>query len=47
VLISILLQVSKKLNIKEDELSPILDGLKERAALNVDSLAVSFSSSVC
>ncbi|KAK1620142.1 hypothetical protein QYE76_025659 [Lolium multiflorum] len=37
-------EVSKKLNIKEDELSPILDGLKERAALNVDSLASLFKS---
>jgi hypothetical protein len=46
VLISILLQVSKKLNIKEDELSPILDGFKKRAAPDFESLAVSFSSNI-
>lgn len=45
MLISILLQASKKLNIKEEELSKNLklDDFRGRAALDLESLTVSFS----
>lgn len=36
-----LLQVSKKLNVKQEELSSIFDGFKEQATIDLESVTVS------
>lgn len=46
VLINIAMQALKKLDIKKEELSSILDSLKGRADPDLKSIAVSFSNAV-
>lgn len=40
------MQALNKLNIKKEELSSIIDGLRGRAAPDLESVAVSFSTTV-